>query len=408
MSRTSSVNRNEVERLLALSNLGIDYSTLNRGIDRLSELAAKIAGTQICLVNLIDSFSQWTISSVGIEQKEIPVENSICAGYTIKIGKNEVFEVTDLSKDVRFANQFYVTNYLALRYYLGFPLTTSHGFNVGALCVMDKLITGLSQEKKELLQMIANQVVERLQANKLLLDLNDEIKEITLTKNKLAHDIRGPITGIIGLSDAIMQQGDENDSEEIMNFNSLINASGKVVLELADNILEEYTNNNENKTNRLGQSEINLVGLKNKMEQLFAPQARLKNIKLKIFFKEGNELLAFNKKLVFQILGNLLSNSIKFTPECGHVIVKFELTTDDLQELWLAIKVRDSGVGISEEKIASILNSDASSEPGTHGEKGFGLGLNLVKILLDELDGKMEIISEINMGSQFSLKMKVS
>ncbi len=408
MSIKSSVNRNEVERLLALSNLGIDYSTLNRGIDRLSEIAAKIAGTQICLVNLIDSFSQWTISSIGIQQKEIPVENSICAGYTIKIGKNEVFEVTDLSKDVRFADQFYVTNYLALRYYLGFPLTTSHGYNVGALCVMDRLITGLSQEKKELLKMIAHQIVERLQSNKLLLDLNGEIKEITLTKNKLAHDIRGPITGIIGLSDAIMKQGDENDSEEMMNFNSLINASGKVVLELADSILEENLEINEKQSNKLGESEINLVGLKNKMDQLFAPQARLKKIALEISCLEGNELLPFNKNLLFQIVGNLLSNSIKFTPEFGQIFAKFGLSIDDLQDLWLAIEVKDSGVGISEEKISSILNSDASSELGTSGEKGFGIGLNLVKILLDKLDGKMEISSEINKGSQFSLKMKVS
>lgn len=408
MTSKSSEYRIEIERHLVLGNHGVDYASLNRGIDTLAEIAVKIAGTQICLVNLIDSLSQWTISSVGIGQMEIPLENSICAGYTIKIGKDEVFEVSDLSKDERFANQFYVTNHLALRYYLGFPLTTSHGFNIGVLCVMDKLIKGLSESKLELLRLIAAQVVERLQVNKLLMDLRGEIEEITLTKNKLAHDIRGPITGIIGLSDAILQQGDENETEEILTYNSLINASGKVVLELADSILDEYLAKKEKKSSRLGENEINLVGLKNKMEQLFAPQARLKSIKLEITCLERNELLPFNKNLVFQIVGNLLSNSIKFTPDFGQVIAKFELAIDDLQELWLSIEVKDSGVGISGEKIASILNCDASSELGTSGEKGFGLGLNLVKILLDRLDGKMEISSEINQGSHFSLKMKVS
>lgn len=404
MSSKLGDNLSELDRILALSNFGIDYSESNKGIERLSEIAAKIAGAQVCQINLIDSFTQWTVASVGFDQKSMPIESSICS-HTIRVGKLDELEIPDLSKDSRFAEQSFVTGDLTIKYYLGFPLTTSDGFNIGTLCVMDDALTKLSEEKKDLLKLITNQVVERLQVNKLLQDLSREIKEVTLTKNKLAHDIRGPITGIVGLSDAILQFGEVGDIKEAMEFVSLINSSSKVVIELAESILNEHI---DSKSNVLNDSEINLVGLKNKIEQLFAPQALLKNIKLDISIRKGNHWQLFNKRLVLQIVGNLLSNSIKFTPDYGEVSASFDLNSNELKEQWLSIEIKDSGVGISDQKKASILKSNVTSELGTKGEAGYGLGLNLVKILLDKLEGSMEIISEMNQGTQFLLKLKVS
>ncbi len=406
MSNKSTISESELDRLLALSNLGIDFYESKNGIKRLTAIAAQIAGTEICQINLIDSFTQWTISAVGTDQKQIPIENSICK-HTLKLEPDAILEIADLSKDDRFSEQPYVKGKNGLRYYLGVPLTTVGGFHIGALCVMDKNLETLSDEKKEMLKLIADQVVERLQTNKLLLDLSKEIKELTITKNKLAHDIRGPVGGIIGLSEVVLHQGDDNTFEEMMSFFSLISTSGKSIMDLTDSILNSRFDVWGNKKNNLAENEIHLVGLKKKVEQLCAPQALLKKLNLEVSYVPNHEFVPFNKHLVFQIIGNLVSNSIKFTPENGSLDVSLELEVQEDETKRLYIKVKDTGVGISDSKIRAIFNSNSGSELGTDGEKGYGLGLNLVKVLLEKLDGKMEISSQINQGTEFRLEINV-
>ena len=107
MNQISSFHENELDRLLALSNLGIDYYEPKQGLNYLTELAAKICGTEISLVNLIDSFTQWSVSSYGMDISQMPREESVCQ-YTIHTSSNEGLEVKDLRDDERFKNMFYV------------------------------------------------------------------------------------------------------------------------------------------------------------------------------------------------------------------------------------------------------------------------------------------------------------
>ena len=129
---TQPMPANEMERLISLSDFDIDYSTHQDSFKDLAKLAAKVAGTDISLVNLIDTFTQWTISNHGLDIDQMPREDSVCQ-YTIANG--EYFEVADLKDDPRFKDKFYVVDDPNLRYYFGVPLTTKEGSNLGALCV---------------------------------------------------------------------------------------------------------------------------------------------------------------------------------------------------------------------------------------------------------------------------------
>lgn len=392
---------NEMERLLALSELDLDYYDLDKSLADLTKLAAKVAGTSISVVNLIDSYTQWSVSSFGLDAKQNSREDSVCQ-YTILEENSGGFEVNDLSADKRFSDKVYVTESPYLRYYFGVPLKVRDDLSLGALCVLHDDEKKLSPEKKEMLEIIAGEVVNRIKTHFEIANLNRKVQETNSIKNRLAHDIRGPIGGIIGLAEIIQIQGNENKMEEVLDFIGLIQKSGKSVLELADEILSSSMTSHRNPK----KSEFTLLTLKEKVLDMFGPQAITKNVELTVDTSDLMSEIPFPKNKILQILGNLISNSIKFTPEGGKVEVCLDMEMSDLEKI-LKLKVKDNGVGISQEKITEILKGGTESSAGTSGEKGFGFGLNLVHHLVTGLNGRMLLKSEQGNGVEFELIIPV-
>ncbi len=405
MTQEAPIPANEFERLLALIELDLDYSEMESNFRDLTKLAAKVAGTSISLVNLIDSFTQWSISSFGLDVKQVAREDTICQ-YTIMEESTQGLEVEDLSMDLRFKDKYYVTDDPGLRYYYGIPLKTSEGYNIGALCVMDYELRNLSPEKKELLEIIANEIVNRIKIYHAVMILRRKVQEEKKTKERVAHDIRGPIGGIIGLADIISMQGNTNKLEEVLEFISLIQKSGKSVLELADEILSQDYSAKIGAARQPKENEFNLNSLKSKLEDMFNPQAFVKKVDFKVEVLTPHFDIPFPKNKILQIIGNLISNSIKFTSEAGKVLVILDLEVSEQQKT-LHIKVRDSGIGMSQGKIDEITQGTAVSSMGTGGEKGFGFGLNLVQFLVQGLKGKMSVRSLEGSGTEFELNLPV-
>ena len=385
---------NELDRAMSLSDFNIDYTNTENNFKDLARLAASVAGTEISLVNLIDSYTQWTISSHGLDIDQMPREESVCQ-YTIV--EDEHFEVDDLSKDIRFKDKFYVSQDPKLKYYYGIPLK-SNGHNLGALCLMDRNIKILAPEKTELLKIIAEEIVNRLNAYKVIESLRDKVTEVTATQNKVVHDIRGPLGGIIGLAQIISEQGKENNMDEVLEFINMIHKSGNSILELADEILTS-----ENKAVALKGGELNLKTFREKLEKLYIPQARSKTIDLSISISPETDSIPFSKSKLLQITGNLISNAIKFTASSGYVRVKLALARKENSNI-LKIIVEDSGTGLEQDKINSILSGDSGTTEGTDGEKGYGFGLALVKHLIDGLKGTLKISSNQN-GAKFEVEL---
>ncbi len=400
MSYNPPIPENEYERVLNLSDFNLDYSNFQENFRDLAKLAASVAGTPISLVNLIDSYTQWTISNYGLDLEQMPREDSVCQ-YTIKYDEKP-FEIEDLSNDDRFKDKFYVKDDPSLRYYYGVPLV-SDGLNIGALCVLDKEVRTLSPEKEELLRIIADEIVNRLKSYKAIEGLRNRVKEVQATQNKVVHDIRGPLGGIIGLTEIISEQGKENKIDEVLEFIKLIHKSGKSILELADEILSA----DKNKSVPIKGNEMDMQSFKEKLEKLYIPQAKSKNIQFEVNINPRAMGIPFPKNKLLQITGNLISNAIKFTPNGGRVSVGLDMDISNSKHN-LNIKVQDSGDGISAEKIDSILNGNASSEQGTEGEKGYGFGLQLIKHLISGLNGKLNISSVPGEGSVFEVMISGS
>jgi signal transduction histidine kinase len=380
---------------MSLSAFDLDYSDHKDGFQDLTKLAAKVAGTPISLVNLIDSYTQWSLSTHGLDIEQMPREDSVCQ-YTIMT--DDHFEVEDLSEDERFKDKFYVAGEPRLRYYYGVPLQTMEGHNLGALCVLGQEFHSLTPEKVEMLKIIAAEIVNRLKALKVITGLKTQLVEANETQRKVAHDIRGPLGGIIGLAQIISEQGQSNQIDEVLEFINLIHKSGRSILDLADEILSSGMQK------ALKSDEFNLMLFKDKLEKLYQPQAKNKNIKFMVNVTPESATTPFPKNKLLQITGNLISNAMKFTPVNGSVIVNLSLNHERVQGL-LIIEVKDSGVGLTTEGIETILTGNASSTNGTGGEQGYGFGLALVKHLIESLNGKFSIHSIPGNGATFTVSL---
>lgn len=391
---------NEMDRLLQLAGFDLDYTEHENSFKNLAKLAAKVAGTSISLVNMIDSHTQWTLSNHGLELNQMSRQDSVCQ-HTIM--SDESFEVNDLSKDERFKDKFYVNGNPNAKYYFGIPLNVGDGINIGALCVLDQEKKVLDPEKVELLKLIADEIVNRLKTIKVMEGLKMKYAAINQLQVKVVHDIRGPLGGIIGLASIIRDQGENNQMDEVLEYVDMIYKSGNSILDMADEILDSQKTRDsfENGTTI---KPFNLLVFKEKLERLYLPQAINKNICFTVITNSETESISLSKSKLLQITGNLISNSIKFTPEGGEVIVDLGLVLKGLEKT-LLIVVKDSGVGMTETSKQSVLKGTSCSTNGTEGEHGYGLGLALVKHLIESLTGTLDVYSEPDKGTIFTVRL---
>lgn len=386
---------NEAARAMAVMELDLDYTELADMFKDLTRLAARIANTEISLVNLIDTYTQWTIANHGLAIDQMPREDSVCT-YTITTP--ESFEVKMLSKDERFQDKFYVSGDPYLNYYFGIPLKTSQGLNLGALCVMDKQPKDISPEKIELLKIVANEIANRLLSLKALQDLRNQVKASDLARQKAAHDIRGPLGGIINLAQLLASDGKSYQIDEVIEFVQMIYKAGNSLLELSNEILTQH-----DKTAILQADTLTLQQFSEKLNRLYQPQALNKGVTLNIEVATASAH-RFPKNKLLQIAGNLITNAIKFTDAGGHVKASINATQDDrAQELH--IRITDTGIGMNAQALAAIQSGEKNSDTGTAGETGFGFGLPLVQKLVADLQGQLQIQSIPDQGSIFDVRI---
>ncbi|RNL53229.1 GAF domain-containing sensor histidine kinase [Pedobacter jejuensis] len=384
---------NEFERLIRLSELDLDFTALEVSFEDLTRLAVKVTGTQMSLVNIIDAHTQWTLDDLGLGVKQAPRENSVCQ-YAIM--SDMPLEISDLRIDERFTSRDFVERLDGLRYYIGIPLQLESGINIGTLCVLDSEVKSLTPEKVEILLIIAETVVERLKSMQKIQSLNASLHEAYLSKKQAAHDIRGPLSGIIGLSELINKKGMSSKVEGLLQYISMIEKSGRSLLDLTDEIMSE-----DNKS-PVDDLELSLSLFKEKLLRLYQTQAKSKGIQFTVNVDSGNESVRFSKNKLLAIVGNLISNAIKFTPNGGIVTVTLVLALI-LEEKLLEIIVSDNGQGMPEKAIQQILDGKAETTSGTSGEKGYGFGLKLVKELVVSLNGQITLSSDFQRGTEFKI-----
>lgn len=173
------VPANEADRLARLARYGILDKPPEPAFDDLTQIAAHICQTPICLISLVDAARQWFLSRVGLDATETPRNLAFCAHAILQ---EDLFVVVNALKDSRFADNPLVVSDPNIRFYAGAPLRTADGIALGTLCVIDRVPRRLNATQREALQALAQQVVALLERREYVHELKR--KEPARSKRK--------------------------------------------------------------------------------------------------------------------------------------------------------------------------------------------------------------------------------
>ncbi len=226
----------------------------------------------------------------------------------------------------------------------------------------------------------------------------DSLKELNVSKDKfisiVSHDLRAPFTTLLGFSEILLNEQDVSEDERNEYIRYIYDAS-KSQLNLINCLLDW----SRLQTGRIKVEPVRLnvrTVVSNAVTPLTGDAVR-KNIDIKIEIPSDLHINA-DERLISQAIVNLATNAIKFTPEGKEV----HLSASRFKEGMVEIVVRDEGLGISEENQTKLFKIDQKfSLVGTNGEKGSGLGLTLVKEIVEKHGGQVWFYSQVGEGSEF-------
>lgn len=232
-------------------------------------------------------------------------------------------------------------------------------------------------------------------------EANRELSELNKEKDEfigiVAHDLRNPLNGILGLCEVT-----DLEEDDPVEFVRDVKRSAECMLSLVETLLD--VSRIEGHKVQLASRVVDPVTLIEEASGAFSDQARRKGIQLSCEYGSQRECQISTDPDWFLIcLNNLIGNAIKYTPEYGHVTIRTKI-----EETRICIEVRDTGPGISVEDQGKLFGKFVrlSARP-TGGESSAGLGLYVVKGMCDRLDVDIEVQSLLGKGTSFILKAKI-
>lgn len=240
--------------------------------------------------------------------------------------------------------------------------------------------------------------VSRLQNQNSKLREQDRLR--TNFINNLAHEFRTPLSSILGFSKILTSKHPSSETaKEIVE--QIQHAASRL-----SNLVTDFLQINKIDTEGwLAHFEPCDLGelIKKSIDEF---SSLYKAYKISYHVTGNYPIIKTDPKLIRQVLDNLISNAIKYSPNQGNIIVSLQTTSNEKE---IKISVIDHGIGIEKEEILKIFNRFyRSSNPSIQKVSGTGLGLAICKEIINTLNGTIEVESELNKGSKFSFTLSIN
>lgn len=347
-----------------------------------------------------------TIFSTDVQGKLTYVNPSVqtLTGYTFEELLHMKF--TDLIRDDWKSKvmEFYVNQFEQQQEEssLEFPIITKSGEEKWVEQLASLLID--DQGKPSGFQSVVHDISARKQAEKDLLTAKQMAEEASQLKSEflanMSHELRTPLNSVIGFSNILINNNKETLGKDDLNYLQRILANGEHLLSLINDVLDlskieagridlEYVN------------DVSLPEMINKINEQMGGQVKDKPVDINVSMPEKVDLIRTDPAKLKQVIINLLSNAVKFTPEGG---VTVRISTSIGTSIPTSIEVKDTGVGIPEDKLISIFDEFQQGDSSTTRQYGgTGLGLAISKSLCELMGYELTVDSKVGEGSTFTI-----
>lgn len=275
---------------------------------------------------------------------------------------------------------------------------------LAAIAIVLLMILGLLRESRKA-ETVAKKAAEdtrelneklRIEAEK----AENANKAKTNFLNNMSHDIRTPMNVILGYNQ-LMKEG--LTDPKLLDYQKKIELSGKLLLSIINNVLDMARI--ESGKMEIDENVERMGDILEEVDSVFASVAKEKNIQIKSEMHVTHRNVVCDGTKIREILSNLVSNALKYTPDGGTVTIKVqELPGDKEGYVKIKTEVADTGIGMSKEYIPLMFDSFSRERNTTIGKVGgTGLGMSIVKRIVDMMGGTIEVESEPGKGSCFTV-----
>ena len=253
---------------------------------------------------------------------------------------------------------------------------------------------------------LVSDVTFRKRAEEELKKSTQNLIKLNETKDRfisiISHDLRTPFSSILGFTD-LLANDDELTDDERKQYIKYIQESSRSMLALVNSLLD-WTRLQTGRI-KFEPEKIDVSKVITDSVNALSGSAMQKGIEVTSYVNQSLFLFV-DKHLITQVFNNLISNAIKFTNRGGVITISTEAVANSR---FVKFNVKDTGVGIKEDDLAKLFSVDAKfTSEGTAGEKGSGLGLSLVKEIVEKHGGTILVESEYGKGTEFIFTLPIA
>jgi len=391
------VPADEAARLAALHDAQVLDTPPEEDFDDIALLASEICQTPMGMVSLIDRDRQWFKAKIGLDVPEAPRELSFCA-HTIT--GDELLEVRDARDDERFSDNPYVTGRLGLRFYAGAPVVLDGLHSVGTVCVVDNQPRTLTASQRRALRSLARHASVQLESRRYARhagEVAERLRELDQMKDtflvSVSHEFRTPLSSIAGYLEVLLEGSYEPQTER--RFLSVMQRNSTRLLGLVEELLlvSRLTGTGMD----LDRTDLDLTEVSRAALESVRGAAEHRDVRL-IDRSTGPVPARGDARRLGQALEHLLTNAVKFTGAGGEVVVQ---SHDGDRP---GVTIADTGMGIADRDLPHVFErfyrgkaAEVMAVPGP------GLGLAIVRAIVDAHNGTVKIESEPGVGTTVEL-----
>ncbi|MCD1626054.1 MAG: sensor histidine kinase [Paracoccaceae bacterium] len=386
--------------------LGLVENGDDRFLSNVTHFAAKSLGAPVALVSVIQKHKnrQYIAAGAGIaledeKDRQITLDQSVCQ---IVHDERAPLIIPDLLADERTMCMWSIIQY-GFRAYIGVPIHSNTGAVIGSLCCLKMEPGEWHADSVDSLLRLAQAVDGIIVARARNLEqeeTNTRLKKLLASRSSftahLSHEIRTPLTGLVGSIRLLNTMNLDGKAGELVQ---ILNRSSTNLLDIVNDTLDFAKLDAGHFV--IAEEPCDLGALATEIVDSFRALAEEKGLTLVVDDQLDGQVLMADRRALESIIHNLFSNAVKFT-DTGGATVTLSKTPYGLIE----IKVADTGIGIDQAHHATIFDEFEQASPRVARKYGgTGLGMAIVKRLVDAMNGEIWIKSEIGKGATFAVSL---